>query len=69
MNPAITCRRYEDELFPRASGTTVVPAYQRPGTGLIPGADDRPGALLDNEQVTNLARNLTDTTRAHAGQI
>jgi len=36
---------------------------------LIPGADDRPGALLDNENVTNLARNLTDTTRIHAGRV
>jgi hypothetical protein len=25
------------------SSTTVVPAYQSPGTGLIPGAGDQPG--------------------------
>jgi long-chain acyl-CoA synthetase len=47
----------------------VVPAYQRPGTGLIPGNDDRLGLRPDNGGVTNLARNLTNTTQAHAGRV
>jgi long-chain acyl-CoA synthetase len=46
-----------------------VPAYQRPATGLIPGTDDRPDPRSQNEQVTNLARNLTDTTSAHAARV
>jgi long-chain acyl-CoA synthetase len=36
---------------------------------LIPGADDRPGCPPQNDSVTNLAKNLTDTTRAHAGRV
>jgi long-chain acyl-CoA synthetase len=36
---------------------------------LIPGTDDRPGPPPHNDLVTNLARNLTDTTRAHAGRV
>jgi hypothetical protein len=40
-----------------------VPANQRPRTGLIPGTDDQPGPGPDNEQMTNLTQNLTDTTR------
>ena len=52
MNPAITCRRYED---------APLPWYREPTTARAP--------LLDNGQVTNLARNLTDTTRIHAGRV
>jgi long-chain acyl-CoA synthetase len=44
-------------------------SYQRRGTGSIPGTDDRPGLPPHNDHVTNLARNLTDTTRAHAGRV
>ena len=47
----------------------VVPRYQRLAAGLIPQTDDRPGRAPDNEPVTNLAKNLTDTTRAHAGRV
>jgi long-chain acyl-CoA synthetase len=36
---------------------------------LIPRNDDRAGRAPDNEPVTNLAKNLTDTTRAHAGRV
>jgi long-chain acyl-CoA synthetase len=46
-----------------------VPPYQRSATGLIPRTDDRPGRAPDNKPVTNLAKNLTDTTRAHAGRV
>ena len=46
-----------------------MPPYQRPGTDLIPGTDDGLGRRPDNEPVTNLAKNLTDTTRAHAGRV
>ncbi len=53
----------------RACGTTVVPPYQRPGTGLIPGTDDHPRDPPHNDSVTNLAKNLTDTTRVHAGRV
>ncbi|HEY2490770.1 MAG TPA: hypothetical protein VGI37_14780, partial [Streptosporangiaceae bacterium] len=38
-------------------------------TGLIRGYDDRPGDRPDNGHVTNLAKNLTDTTRVHAGRV
>ncbi len=53
----------------RACGTTVVPPYQRPGTGLTPETDDHPRGRPDNDSVTNLAKNLTDTTRVHAGRV
>ena len=46
-----------------------MPPYQRRGTGLIPGTDDHPGDRPHNGHVTNLAKNLTDTTRAHAGRV
>jgi acyl-CoA synthetase (AMP-forming)/AMP-acid ligase II len=46
-----------------------VPWYQRQATGLIPRTDDRQARAPDNEPVTNLAKNLTDTTRAHAGRV
>jgi long-chain acyl-CoA synthetase len=36
---------------------------------LIPGTDDRPVPPPDNERVTNLAQNLTSTTRAHAERV
>ncbi len=36
---------------------------------MIPGTDDGLGRRPDNEPVTNLAKNLTDTTRAHAGRV
>ena len=36
---------------------------------MIPRTDDRLGLPPDNNSVTNLARNLTDTTRAYAGQV
>jgi long-chain acyl-CoA synthetase len=36
---------------------------------LIPQTDDRPGCRLDNDSVTNLAKNLTDTVRVHAGRV
>jgi long-chain acyl-CoA synthetase len=36
---------------------------------LIPQTDDRPGARPHNDSVTNLAKNLTDTTRVHAGRV
>ena len=48
---------------------SVVPPYQRQGTGLIPGTDDHPDGRPDNDHVTNLARNLTDTARVHAGRV
>jgi long-chain acyl-CoA synthetase len=35
---------------------------------LTPRPDDRPGRRADNDSVTNLAQNLTDTTRLHAGR-
>src|SRR5499427_3617918 len=52
-----------------ATGTKVVPPYQRLGTGLIRRTDDRLSLRPENDSVTNLARNLTDTTRAHADRI
>jgi long-chain acyl-CoA synthetase len=36
---------------------------------LIPRTDDWPGYRSDNGSVTNLAKNLTDTTRVHAGRV
>jgi long-chain acyl-CoA synthetase len=36
---------------------------------LIPETDDRLRGRPDNDQVTNLAKNLTDTTRVHAGRV
>jgi long-chain acyl-CoA synthetase len=36
---------------------------------LIPGTDDPLSRRTQNEHVTNLAKNLTDTTRAHAGRV
>jgi long-chain acyl-CoA synthetase len=69
VNRRMACRAHEDAPCSRAVGTTVVLAYQRRGTGLIPGTDDRPGPPPHNDLVTNLARNLTDTTRAHAGRV
>ena len=36
---------------------------------MIPGTDDHPRDRPDNDRVTNLAKNLTDTTRAHAGRV
>ena len=45
------------------------PAYQRTATGLTSGTDDLPDRPPDNDRVTNLARNLTETTRAHAGRV
>src|SRR5205085_4608353 len=36
---------------------------------LRPRTDDRPGLRPDNNSVTNLARTLTDTTRAYAGRV
>jgi long-chain acyl-CoA synthetase len=36
---------------------------------LIPRTDDRPGLRIHNGSVTNLAKNLTDTTRVHAGRV
>jgi long-chain acyl-CoA synthetase len=36
---------------------------------LIPQTDDRPGCRPHNDSVTNLAKNLTDTTRVHAGRV
>jgi long-chain acyl-CoA synthetase len=47
----------------------VVPRYQGPATGLIPRPDDGPGCRTDNDSVTNLAKNLTDTARVHAGRM
>src|SRR6202044_3642754 len=47
----------------------VVPGYQRPATALIRRTDDRSGCRTDNDSVTNLAKNLTDTTRVHAGRV
>ena len=44
-------------------------SYQHRGTGSIPGTDDHLRLPPHNEPVTNLARNLTDTTRAHAGRV
>src|SRR5499427_3154737 len=52
-----------------ATGTKVVPPYQRLGTGLIRRTDDRLSLRPENNSVTNLARNLTDTTRAYAGRV
>ena len=46
-----------------------MPPYQRPREGLIPGTDDHPRDRTDNGHVTNLAKNLTDTIRAHAGRV
>ena len=46
-----------------------MPGYQRPAAGLIPRTDDWPGRRSDNDSVTNLAKNLTDTTRVHAGRV
>ncbi len=65
----ITCGQDEDGALCRACGTTVVPPYQRPRAGLIPGTDDHLADRPDNDHVTNLAKNLTDTTRAHAGRV
>jgi len=36
---------------------------------LIPENDDHPVTGPDNDSVTNLAKNLTDTTRVHAGRV
>ena len=36
---------------------------------MIPGTDDRLDDPPHNDHVTNLAKNLTDTTRAHAGRV
>src|SRR6202007_752338 len=44
-----------------------LPSQSR-GPASIPGTDARPGLLPDNGRVANLARNLTGTTRAHAGR-
>src|SRR5262252_4036937 len=52
-----------------ATGTKVVPPYQRLGTGLIRRTDDRLSLRPENDSVTNLARNLTDTTRSLAGRV
>jgi long-chain acyl-CoA synthetase len=46
-----------------------VPPYQRQVTDLIRGTDDHLDCRTENELVTNLAKNLTDTTRAHAGRV
>jgi hypothetical protein len=46
-----------------AAALHVVLPYQCPGKDSIPKTDDCPGLLPDNGRVTNLARNLTDTTR------
>jgi long-chain acyl-CoA synthetase len=46
-----------------------VPSDQHRVTGLIPGTDDHLDLRPDNDSVTNLARNLTDTTRIHAGRV
>ena len=46
-----------------------MPRYQRAATGLIPRTDDWPGCRTDNDSVTNLAKNLTNTTRVHAGRV
>jgi len=35
----------------------------------MPRTDDWPGWRTDNGSVTNLAKNLTDTTRVHAGRV
>jgi long-chain acyl-CoA synthetase len=37
--------------------------------GLSPRTDDYAGRRSDNGSVTNLAKNLTDTTRVHAGRV
>jgi long-chain acyl-CoA synthetase len=54
---------------PDHEGRPVVPGNQQPVTGLIPRTDDWPGCRSDNSSVTNLAKNLTDTTRVHAGRV
>jgi len=46
-----------------------VPRYQGPVAGLSPRTDDYAGGRSDNGIVTNLAKNLTDTTRVHAGRV
>jgi long-chain acyl-CoA synthetase len=46
-----------------------VPRYQPPVAGLSPRTDDYAGGRSDNGIVTNLAKNLTDTTRVHAGRV
>ena len=46
-----------------------MPRYQRAATGLIPRTDDWPGCQTENDSVTNLAKNLTNTTRVHAGRV
>jgi long-chain acyl-CoA synthetase len=46
-----------------------VPGYQQQAPGLIPRTDYWPGSRTDNGGMTNLAKNLTDTTRVHAGRV
>jgi long-chain acyl-CoA synthetase len=47
----------------------IVTGYQRPAADLIQGTDDWSVNQADNGIVTNLAKNLTDTTSVHGGRV
>src|ERR1700726_4464057 len=63
----LTIRAWAPSSGPRHNGCAVVPT---PGDRLDT-RDRRPGWVASRtmSSVTNLARNLTDTTRAHAGRV
>src|SRR6202167_933207 len=73
------CLRYEAGPPAWVSGTMlaehlpawrpIVTGYQRPAADLIQGTDDWSVNQADNGIVTNLAKNLTDTTSVHGGRV